>query len=142
MGAYATADDYRLYHDTTATDERLGALLGAASRLMDDEMDAAGVVVPEAIHRRARYAETLRDVAVAMVHRALGEDAGEDDGPPIPYGASQFSQGAGGYTRSATLSNPYGDLFVTESERRRLGIGLPRAAVVSPYGRGVAPCAP
>lgn len=130
MVPFATYDAYVALYDTTETAERVDALLARASRDIASELRVAGIACDEPSED---FAADLSDVACAMVHRALGEDAGEDDGPPIPFGASQFSQGAGGYTRSATLANPYGDLFMTEAERRKLGMGLPRAAVLSPY---------
>lgn len=127
MEPFADASEYRALYDTSASDARLGALLGRASRDMASELRAAGISYDDPDED---FAADLSDVACSMVHRALGEDDGQCD---IPFGASQFSQTGGPYTRSATLSNPYGDLFMTEAERRKLGIGLPRACVASPY---------
>lgn len=129
MAAFATYSDYVVLYDTALDETRVNALLAMASRDMARELDAAHVTYDQT---DADYLADLCDVACSMVHRAIG-DAGEDDEPLIPFGASQFSQGAGSYTRSATLANPYGDLFMTEAERRKLGIGLPRATVVSPW---------
>lgn len=130
MAAFAEADDYRALHDTVEDDERLDALLARASRDMASELRNAGIGFDEP---DADFAADLADVAIAMVHRALGDDVDGEGALDIPFGASQFSRGAGSYTASATLANPYGDLFMTEAERRKLGIGLPRACVVSPY---------
>lgn len=129
MEPFASAFDYFALYDTNATDDRLDALLCRASRDIASELRAAGIPYD---NPDEDFAADLADVACSMVHRALGEDGG-DDFPEIPFGASQFSQTGGPYTRSATLANPYGDLFMTESERRKIGIGLPRASVVSPY---------
>lgn len=133
MQPYATYADYVALYDTDLDPARIGALLARASRDIRSELRIACV---DADETDPDTLADLCDVACAMVHRAIGDDTAED-APPIPFGASQFSQGAGSYTRSATLANPYGDLFMTESERRKLGIGLPRATVVSPYQREV-----
>lgn len=131
MEPFATVDDYgRRYvlpEDVDALEE---ALLDATD-IIRTEMAAAGIACDEPDESLAR---TLMRVCRDMVHRAVGDADEGGDAPPIPFGASQFSQGAGSYTQSATLANPYGDLFMTEAERRSLGIGLPRACVVSPYG--------
>lgn len=130
MEPFANAEAYRALYDTSQDDARLAALLGRASRDMASELRSAGVDFSQP---NADFAADLADVACAMVHRALGDDGADDDDMLIPFGASQFSRGAGSYTASATLANPYGDLFMTEAERRKLGIGLPKAEVVSPY---------
>lgn len=129
MTAFATVADYKVLYDTSQPDGRIGAMLDRASRDMASELRAAGIGFEDP---DPGFAADLSDVACSMVHRALGED-GTDDDMLIPFGASQFSRGAGIYTASATLANPYGDLFMTESERRKLGIGLPKACVASPY---------
>lgn len=129
MRPFASVNDYVIVYETDVSDERLLAMLKSASRELAAELRAANIPYDDPDDE---LAADLSDVTIAMVHRALGDPEG-DGGPQIPFGASQFSQGAGGYTRSATLANPYGDLFVTEAERRRLGIGLAKASVLSPY---------
>lgn len=128
MDAFASYDTYVEMYPTGEDEDRVNALLARASRDMASELRAAGV---DFSSPSDDFAEDLSDVACAMVHRAIGE---EGAGASIPFGASQFNQTGGPYSVQATLANPYGDLFITESERRKLGIGLPRAQVVSPYG--------
>ncbi|MBQ9003113.1 MAG: hypothetical protein IJ087_14780 [Eggerthellaceae bacterium] len=127
MAAFAAAADYRALYDTELADARLDALLARASRDMAAELRAAGIGYADP---EGEFAEDLRDVACSIVHRSVGDDAA---GLDVPFGVTQFSQSAGGYSASATLGNPYGDFFMTEAERRKLGIGLPRARVLSPY---------
>ncbi len=129
MTDFATAAQYRALYDAEYDDARLQALLGRASRDIAAELRAAGIDYDEPDDG---FAADLADVAIAMVRRAIGEHQGAD-AAEIPYGATQFSQGAGSYTASATLANPYGDLFMTKAERRKLGIGRARAGFASPF---------
>ncbi|WP_405735961.1 Gp19/Gp15/Gp42 family protein [Bifidobacterium sp.] len=128
MDAFADYDAYVELYDTDADEDRVNALLARASRDVAAELRAAGIDWAEPDED---FASDLSDVVCAMVRRALGE--GDEFGIEVPFGASQVSQTGGPYSLQATLSNPYGDLFITESERRKLGIGLPRACVLSPY---------
>lgn len=129
MDAFATYSDYTALYDTSESEARIDALLAKASRDIRAELRNAGVEVDPS---DADMMADLADVACAMVRRSVG--AGDDETDDwLPYGASQYSWTGGPYTQSATLSNPYGDLFMTESERRKLGIGVAKAAVLSPY---------
>ena len=127
MEAFAKAADYKALHDTDLSDARLGALLGRASRDIAAELRASGIDYSEP---NDDFAADLADVAISMVHRAIGEDSA---GADIPFGANQFSETAGSYSASATLANPYGDMFMTKAERRKLGIGRARAGFSFPY---------
>ena len=75
------------------------------------------------------FAADLSDVAISMVRRALPDAGGAID---VPFGASQASETAGAYSQSVTLANPYGDLFITKAERRKLGLGAARAGFSPP----------
>ena len=127
MEPFAGPVDYRAVYDADVSDARLQALLGRASRDIAAELRQSGIDYAEP---DAGFAADLADVAISMVHRAIGEDSGGCD---IPYGATQFSESGGAYSASATLANPYGDLFMTKAERRKLGIGRARAGFCSPY---------
>lgn len=124
--SFATAAGYRAMYDTDTDGGRLQALLDRASRDIAAELRAAGIAYDDP---GEDFAADLSDVACSMVRRALGEDAAEID---IPFGASQVSQTGGPYTASATLANPYGDMFMTKAERRKLGIGRARAGFSPP----------
>ena len=76
---------------------------------------------------------TLRRVTCAMVHRSMV--AGDYEG------LSNVSQGAGGYTESAAIYNPGGDIYLTKSEKEALGIGGCSFGVILPeIDRGCRPC--
>lgn len=133
MQSFATIDDYEAIYGAVADADMLEAYLADATDNMMSELDTAGIDYSEPSES---FAYRLMRVCRTMVHRAIGEDDDPDEEsgpPPIPYGATQFSQTAGPYVRSATMGNPYGDLFMTEAERRSLGIGVPKASVISPY---------
>ncbi len=115
---FATCGQYRAVYDSDLADDRLDVFLSKASRRMAAAMDADGVAYDEPDED---FSETLADVCCDMAHRALGE--GGACGTVLPFGATQYSQGADGHTESYTLSNPYGDLFLTKAERELLGIG-------------------
>ena len=123
--SFATVDDFRALYDCDQDDARLQALLDRASRDIASELRSAGISYDDP---GEDFAADLADVACAMVKRSL-PDAGEID---IPYGSQQVSQTGGPYAMSATLANPYGDLFMTKAERRKLGIGLARAGFSPP----------
>lgn len=129
MAAFATADQYRDKYETELDDEALDEWLADASDMMRGEMDASGVSYAEP---GESFAETLMRVCRDVAHRAIGDDA--DDELAIPYGVTQMNMSGGSYSRGYSFGNPYDDLFLTASEKRRLGIGLERACVLSPYG--------
>ena len=129
MEAFATADDYRAKYGTEMDDEALDEWLGDASDVMRGEMDASGVDYSEPSEG---FAETLMRICRDMAHRAIGEDDEVDFS--IPYGATQVNMSGGSYSRGFSFGNPYDDLFLTATEKRRLGIGAERACVLSPYG--------
>lgn len=133
MQPFATVEDYEVLYGEVDDSDVLLAYLTDATDVMMAELDASGI---DYANPTEDYAYRLMRVCRTMTHRAIGDaaDDGAMDGPPvIPFGATQFSQTAGPYTRSATMGNPYGDLFMTAEEKYALGIGVPKAAVMSPY---------
>ena len=124
--SFATAEDYRALYDSDESDARLQALLDRASRDIASELRSAGIGYDEP---DGDFAADLSDVAISMVRRALPDAGGAID---VPFGASQASETAGAYSQSVTLANPYGDLFITKAERRRLGLGAARAGFSPP----------
>ena len=115
---YANAQDYKGYYpDTAVSDSRLEMFLGKATRKLNAEMRLAGVdySAPD-----EEFAANLKDVCIEMVHRVIGD--GGEQAQSIPFGASQYTASAQPYSESFTLANPYGDLFITQSEKRMLGI--------------------
>lgn len=88
--------------------------------------DASDVIMTQCPHWQTLRAATLERVVCQMVKRAmLNMDVA---------GVTQNSQTAGSYTESMTYSNPDGDLYLTSSEKRSLGIGRQHAFVISMGG--------
>ena len=108
------ADRWR--HLTPDEQSRATVLLGDASAIVRsavpgiDARIAAGDLdegVPKAI-------------VCAMVKRVM-------QGPADLDGVTQVQQSAGPFQQGVSFSNPSGDLFLTKSEKQRLGIGRQRA---------------
>lgn len=70
-------------------------------------------------------AEALKAINCEMVKRAMMSPI---DMPPV----SNFSQTAGSYSESQTYVNPTGDLYLTLSEKKLLGIGGQRLGSIAP----------
>ena len=122
MTPFATVDDYEARYGERGSPDRLSVMLADASlyiaaqpgfALRADDADQASI---------------LTAVTCTVVHRSLG--AGDY------AGFSSVSQGAGGYTASASIYNPGGDYFLTKQERRSLGLGGGRVGTTDPYGGG------
>lgn len=130
MASFATTEQYRAKYGTDLTDAELAVWLADASDIMAGEMDRAGVDYSSPDEKlAARLVRICRD----MVHRAVGD--GTASAMSIPFGATQASMAAGGYSESFTIGNPYGDLYIKAAERRDLGIGSGGFAVARPsYG--------
>lgn len=81
-------------------------------------VDAGDLIMTQCPRWREASAATLRRVCCAMVKRAmLASDRA---------GVSQSTQTAGSFSESMSYSNPDGDLYLTSSERKSLGIGRAR----------------
>jgi hypothetical protein len=65
------------------------------------------------------------DICCAMVQRAMSMD---DVG--LPAGISQANETTGPFSNGYTFSNPLGDLYLLDSEKKSLGMGQGKAFVV------------
>lgn len=126
MEPFASEDDYINRYGEVDDLAVLYETLMDATDLICAEMDEGGVDYTDPTES---FTHRLMRVCRNVAHRALGSG---DEGD-IPFGARQFSETASSFTASVSLANPYGDLFLTEAERRSLGIGAQRAQVLSPY---------
>lgn len=111
--AYATAEQYMLVYDTSATTARLTAYLARASRKIDAALSQRGAAVPDDMPQDGDLARALSDVCIDMVHRVLG-DSGGDSG--LPDGITSYSQAAGGFSESFGWAQPYTDMQVRADE--------------------------
>ena len=107
--AYATVDDLEArWHTLTATErERASVLLEDAAVLLESLVD-----VDETDERQAAQ---LKTVSCSMVKRAM---AASDE----MFGVTQGTISADIYSQSYTFSNPGGDLYLTSTEKKLLGI--------------------
>lgn len=128
MTPFATVEEYRArYPDDTVDDAVLLECLCEASDLVMSELDGHDIDYSDPTEG---FSFRLMRVTRTVAHRAIGSTSDAD----VPFGATKLSEGSGDFTASAELANPYGDLFLTEAERKALGIGAMRACVLSPYG--------
>lgn len=124
---YATVEELEARWRALGDSERKRAerLLEDASTVMaaamrDSGLDpSSGVPTPE----------ELSLVCCAVARRSMLA-------PPDLPALTQYSQGAGPLTESMTYANPTGDLYLTKSERRLLGIRGGRVFSVPPIVRG------
>lgn len=127
MKAFATIDDYVLRYGDVADEELLEQILLDASRLIKSELDNSGISIDE---DDKDAADRLMQVCRGVAYRAMDQEQQNS----IPFGATQFSQAAGGYSESFTIGNPYRDIYLTKAEKRLLGIGRGRYAAAIPGG--------
>ncbi len=119
--AYATIDDYAARYGAPESEERAEALLGDASACIDAAYFA------RYREEHAPGAHPVFDanacaVCCAIVARMLV--------PTDMFGVSQYSQTAGSYTASTTFSNPTGDMYMSKSDLRRLGLAGGRVRTI------------
>lgn len=122
MTPFATVEDYEArYGPVPEADKgRVATLLADASNLVASQPGFEGRDGDET------FSGVLESVTCAMVHRSMRAGA--------YAGLSSVSQGAGGYTASVGVYNPGGDLFLTDNERRALGLDGGRVGTSDPWG--------
>lgn len=109
-------------------DATLSARLDDANATVAAELEGAGVS-PEATPSDV-LAANLKSVVCDVAHRALFAYVSG------MVGVTQFSQTAGPVQQSQSFGNPMGDMYLTASDRRKLGISGGRGQQVF-YGADV-----
>jgi hypothetical protein len=125
MTPYAEAADIEARIGRNLTDAeraKAEALIGDATVRIASE---AGIADPAPTEMQ----DLLKGICCAMVLRAFNAPA---------FGVSSVQQMAGSYSESLSYSNPSGDLYMTSSERKLLGIGRQRIGAVRPEVRPMA----
>lgn len=117
MQPFASVEDYEARYGTVTDAQTLEACLEDATALMQAALEARGIDWRDPSEE---YADRLMRVCRQVAHRAL--DASPAGTDYAPYGVTQASQSAGGYSVSYSFGNPYGDSFLSASERRMLGL--------------------
>lgn len=123
MKPFATSDQYEARYGDVDDADALAEVLADATRIIASALDRAGI---DRADPSDEFADRLMQACRSMAHRAIGDDS------EIPAGATQFSEGAGSYTQSFTIGNPYGDLYISKAERRLLGLDGARAGFCVP----------
>ena len=130
MEPFATVQDlearWRPLTPTEAT--RAATLLVDASVMVAVMCDKAGVPLPDT--PADLLAATLKAIVCDVVKRAMQS--------PIDQGAGKSEQRtAGPYSEMNTYATPSGDMYMTASEKSRLGIGKQHiSSVMPPIKRG------
>lgn len=116
--SFAAVEDYEARYGEVEDRDRVETLLSDATAFISSQpgfsLSCGGV------------GQNLVRVTCAVVHRSLV--AGDLSG------LSQVSEGAVGYTASATVYNPGEDFYLTKADRRSIGLGGGRVGMTDPYG--------
>lgn len=113
MTVFATIDDYKARYGTPADAERCAVLLEDASSLL---LAAYSEVFGDYVAGTcATFDAAAKAVCCLVVNRVL-------TAPTAMAGATQFSQGAGGYTASVTYGSALGEMYLGKSDLKRLGL--------------------
>lgn len=122
----ATVEDYAARYGEPGDRERAAVLLDDAdSLLLAAYEDAIGEYAEGKCPAfdRARTAVTC-----LIVNRVLSA-------PAAMAGATQYSQGAGGYTASVTYGSALGEMYLGKSDLKRLGLMGQRLGSLTPLER-------
>lgn len=112
--AHAIVEDYEARYAAPADPPRCAALLADASAMLDAEY-LARYGHEWAEGESPTFDRNACAVACAVVARALNVPDGFQ-------GATQYTQTAGSYSQSMTMANPTADLYLTKTDRLRLGL--------------------
>lgn len=126
MEAFAKTSDLEgRWRELTETEKkRAEILLLDATAKITSMCNDSGVTIDEEDEVQAH---NLLSITCEVVKRAMLPSV--DSAP-----ATNYSQGAGGYTESITYANPTGDLYLTSAEKKLLGIGRQRIFSIQPTG--------
>lgn len=128
MTAFATIEDYTARYGEPADSERATALLDDASALLLSAYEGFwGEGYAEGAH--AAFDRAAAAVCCMVVNRVLSA-------PAAMLGATQYSQGAGGYTASVSYGSALGEMYLGKADLKRLGLDVQRMRVLTPYERG------
>lgn len=120
--AYASYTDYEARYGTLTPAQQalVTTKLGDAGTILDSLVDTSDVATD------THLADVLKVVSCSMVNRVM---VTEQDGS---VGVSNESYTMGPFSQSATYSNPAGDMYLTATERRMLGISKANIGTIRP----------
>ena len=124
---FATVEDYEARYGTPGDEKRLQVLLSDASGVMLSAFEEVyGTYEEGACEAFDRNAGA---VCCLLVNRVLSA-------PAAMAGATQYSQGAGGYTASVTFGSALGEMYLGKSVREMLGLDAQIMRSLHPAERG------
>lgn len=127
MDAFATVEQLEAGWHALLGDERVraGVLLERASRIIRSDCPRWAVY-------EAREPGICADICCEMVRKAMLSGIGD-----VPEGVTQMNTTTGPFTDGYTFANPTGDLYLSDAQKRRLGVGgSGRAFTVAMTGGG------
>lgn len=129
MEQFATVEDYEARQGELSEDDssRCRALLEDASAAMRSRFRAFHGRGYEAGANES-FDDNAKAVCVAVVARSLSV-------PAALAGVTQYSQTTGPYSASATYSNPTGDVYLTRSDLKALGLSGTRIGSIDAMTR-------
>lgn len=113
-GPLAAPSDYEARYGEPADPARLAVLLSDASDMILAAYEAR-YGEPWAAGARPAFDRAAPAVCCLVVNRVL-------NAPAALAGATQYSQGAGGYTASVTYGSALGEMYLGRTDLKRLGL--------------------
>lgn len=114
-------DEFKAFATYGDIEKRWHALPEPERETANTLLEDATQIIMDTCPRWSQASErTRRAIACAMVIRKMLVD---DD----HLGVTNTQQTAGSFSESFTYSNPMGDLYLTRTEKARLGVGVQRA---------------
>lgn len=125
MEPLATIEDYRARYGEPADAKRAATLLSDASDLLLSAYEArVGAYERDKV---AAFDRSAAAVCCLVVNRVLSA-------PAALAGATQYSQGAGGYTASVSYGSALGEMYLGKTDLKRLGLLDQSIGALHPVG--------
>lgn len=125
---FATVDDYSARYGEPGDEKRLQVLLADASAYMLSAFEEVYGPYEEGVC--TAFDRNAGAVCCLLVNRVL-------NAPAAMAGATQYSQGAGGYTASVTFGSALGEMYLGKSVREMLGLNAQVMRSLHPsFGEG------
>lgn len=122
---FATVEDFTNRFGQVEDKELLEEILMDATRFIATKLERKGID-PDNPDKADLYMQVCRAVANRCLDRE-SEDA-------IPDGIVQMTHTEGPFTKSYTLGNAFGDMYLTKAEKDLLGLSGSRIRFICPGG--------
>ena len=127
MGPFASVEDYAVRYGQPGDAERCAALLADASNQVLSEFEAVYGPYEEGVC--PAFDRNAGAVCCLLANRVLSV-------PASLSGATQYSQGADGYTASVAFGGAVGEMYLGKSVREALGLNAQVRRALRPAERG------